>query len=248
MTANGDSPRRRPGLLIVACSQRKRDSPGLMPAIERYDGPSFRLIRRFLRSGMDAPTIAILSAEFGLILGDRPIPWYDRRMTAERARILGTDVGENLRVIICTNTFREIFVCMGRTYRAALPDLASLNLPIQFTSGTIGYQLAALHDWLYGEPPVSPRPESIGNVRGGVRLRSIQIDLTTEQVLMRARSALALDRGDTEAFHAWYVLVDGRRIAPKWLVSQLTRLPVSTFTTDEARRVLAQLGIEVHRA
>ncbi|MFN8458221.1 MAG: hypothetical protein U0401_26815 [Anaerolineae bacterium] len=28
-------------LLILACSQRKRPDPGLLPAIERYDGGSF---------------------------------------------------------------------------------------------------------------------------------------------------------------------------------------------------------------
>ena len=29
-------------LLIMACSQRKRSESGLLPAIERYDGPAFR--------------------------------------------------------------------------------------------------------------------------------------------------------------------------------------------------------------
>lgn len=30
-------------LLILACSQRKRPDPGLLPAIERYDGPQFQV-------------------------------------------------------------------------------------------------------------------------------------------------------------------------------------------------------------
>src|SRR5437764_14093390 len=79
-------------LLLVACSQRKRDTPGLLPAIERYDGPIFRLIRRFRRYRPTGPTVAILSAAFGLIPADHPIPWYDRRMTPARAHALRPDV------------------------------------------------------------------------------------------------------------------------------------------------------------
>jgi hypothetical protein len=36
-------------MLILACSRRKRPDEGLLPAIERYDGPAFRVLRRFLR-------------------------------------------------------------------------------------------------------------------------------------------------------------------------------------------------------
>src|SRR5438045_2444285 len=32
-------------LLILACSQAKRDSTAPLPAIERYDGPTFRVLR-----------------------------------------------------------------------------------------------------------------------------------------------------------------------------------------------------------
>ena len=36
-------------MLILACSRRKRPDEGLLPAIERYDGPTFCVLRRFLR-------------------------------------------------------------------------------------------------------------------------------------------------------------------------------------------------------
>jgi hypothetical protein len=41
------------------------------------------------------------------------------------------------------------------------------------------------------------------------------------------------------------VEVDSKRVAPKWLVKVLTELPVSAFTTGEARRVLHCLGIQL---
>src|SRR5262245_4306372 len=38
-------------LLIMACSQRKRSEPNLLPAIERYDGVHFRVLRKAQREG-----------------------------------------------------------------------------------------------------------------------------------------------------------------------------------------------------
>jgi len=67
-------------LLILSCSQRKQASHGLLPAIERYNGPLFFVLRRFLR---ECPCQAkrldvyILSAAYGLIAGDFPTPLYD---------------------------------------------------------------------------------------------------------------------------------------------------------------------------
>jgi cytoplasmic iron level regulating protein YaaA (DUF328/UPF0246 family) len=75
-------------VLILACSARKKVAESLMPAIERYDGPSFRVLRKFLRTSTEEVGIWILSAEFGLIPSCEPIPWYDCRMTISRARQL----------------------------------------------------------------------------------------------------------------------------------------------------------------
>ena len=78
-------------LLILGCSQKKRPDSGLLPALTRYDGPMFRVLRKFLREcpgeaqGLE---IYILSAEFGLIPASQPIPNYDRRMTLQQANIL----------------------------------------------------------------------------------------------------------------------------------------------------------------
>ena len=79
----------RDRLLILACSQRKRPDKGLLPAVERYDGPAFRVLRRFLRhSPSKAPDVLILSAEHGLIPHDLPIAAYDRKMAPTRAHEL----------------------------------------------------------------------------------------------------------------------------------------------------------------
>src|ERR1051326_6464392 len=86
-----------PRLLNLACSRCKLADLGPLPAVERYNGPAFRLYRRFLRSRVArAPELHILSAEFGLVPADALIPWYDHRMTSRRARELQPGVAESL--------------------------------------------------------------------------------------------------------------------------------------------------------
>ena len=46
-------------LLIISCSRRKNPASKKLPAIERYDGPIFQVLRKFLREfPKDARTLA----------------------------------------------------------------------------------------------------------------------------------------------------------------------------------------------
>jgi exonuclease SbcC len=38
-------------LLILSCSRKKKTTSQLLPALERYDGPSFRVARKFIDEG-----------------------------------------------------------------------------------------------------------------------------------------------------------------------------------------------------
>src|ERR1700693_6189826 len=76
-------------LLIVACSKRKKPTNKQMPAIERYDGPAFRVLRKFLREQQGpVPRVLILSGKYGLIDAVTPIRDYDFRMTPATADAL----------------------------------------------------------------------------------------------------------------------------------------------------------------
>jgi len=75
-------------LLILSCSQRKRADLVWLPALERYDGPVFRMLRKFLRACPSKefhPEVFILSAQFGFISANQLIPDYDCQMTPQRA-------------------------------------------------------------------------------------------------------------------------------------------------------------------
>jgi hypothetical protein len=110
--------------------------------------------------------------------------------------------------------------------------------------------LAQLRNWLEGKPLGVHVPEHRFPRRGIARLKGVQRMLTAEQVLDQARHWLEQDRASSRRspwhFQDRFVLVDGERVAPKWLVSRLFDLPVTSFETPDARRVLEQLGIPVH--
>src|SRR5437868_1053139 len=101
-------------LLILSCSGRKRTTPGLLPAVERYDGTPYRTLRRFLRARPDAELdVFILSAEFGLIHRDEPLLYYDRLMTPLRARELAPTVAARLRDVLTVRHYDEVFIRAG---------------------------------------------------------------------------------------------------------------------------------------
>ncbi|MFW6295639.1 MAG: DUF6884 domain-containing protein [Halothece sp.] len=236
-------------LLIIACSKRKRTDASLLPAIERYDGPSFRLLRRFLQQEPSALLdIWILSAKFGLISQDELIPNYDQRMTKERALQLQPDIVARLETIFSTDTYQKFLICVGKDY---LPTLRGYELSVardlttHIADGSLGKKLSTLYDWLYGYPPQINQ----GLPRNGKtpQLRGIEVTLTPEQIIDVARQGLSESTPGLRKFQSWCVPVDSQQVAPKWLVSQLTGLPVSAFSTGEARRLLTQLEIEVRR-
>lgn len=236
-------------LLIVSCSQRKRTEPRLLPAIERYDGPTFRVLRRFLQAQPSKPLdIFIVSAKFGLIPSDQPIPNYDQPMTPFRVEALHPQIIAEFKHILSSQSYQELCLCMGKDYLQALDEydtVVTSEVGITIVAGSPGKRLAELHRWLYGKSLERQQFSQVATSNGKAHLRGIDIDFTSTQVLEAARRALVEGQGNPVNYYSWYIQVDGKRVAPKWLVSHLLGLPLNAFTTDDARRLLVQLGIEV---
>jgi uncharacterized protein DUF6884 len=241
-------------LLLLACSERKRLNPGQLPAIERYDGPAYRVLRRYVQSApLEIPDVYILSAQYGLIPGDQPISAYDRLMTPERAQELLASTASRLQQLEPGKRYRYIFIHAGAVYRDILssPVLDALSCEqIRTATGSQGVQLAHLRSWLYDngtEPLKSGTTADTVALESATplhfKLRGCDNQITVSEVIAVARQALENEMINGLRATAWYVLVDGRRIPPKWLVSQLTGMPVGEFHSIEARRVLTQLGL-----
>ena len=138
-------------LLVLACSARKRHDAGNLPAVDRYDGPAFRVLRKFLADAADPPDVLVLSAGYGLIPSAREVPDYDRRLTPGDADALRPGVllalGEALAGMPCA----EVALCLGRDYLRAVAgyaDIVPARTTVTLLTGTQGSRLRNLRAWL----------------------------------------------------------------------------------------------------
>ena len=251
MSKRGDSSPQR--LLILSCSQKKKSTQGLLPALERYDGPAFAVMNKFIRvysSEVQLPDVYILSAKFGLISADKPIPDYDHLMTSQRAQELQEPTLIKLEQILNRKEYKEFFISMGKGYLKVLEGYQSLifreHPKVSVSQGSMGRKLAELRNWLYSDSSTSSDPDNNRKIvqQGDASIRGIEITLTPKQVKKKINKIL--NGNNFPEYQVWYVQIGSQRVPLKWLVSQLTGLSVSNFHTNEARRFIRQLGIEVY--
>lgn len=140
-------------LLLIACTARKKRALEALRALDLYDGPSFRVLRKYLReehANRVATQVAILSGKHGLISLTRQVRPYDVRLTGQRAARLRSQVARSLRRR--TGQPRSAFIFMGPAYFDVLPPLNSIfprTTRVVVASGGIGHRLGQLRRWLY---------------------------------------------------------------------------------------------------
>jgi hypothetical protein len=233
-------------LLVIPCSRTKRPNCGELPALERYDSPPFRLLRKFKRNIARElfPDVYIISGKFGLIAADALIPNYDVKLTIARARVLNPQILNSFKEIVQSKSYRQIFLCLAGAYHDALSGY-EIHIPkaaqLIVSSGSQGKKLSDLYDWLYATPPAHY------SALGKTVIRGVVLTLTPGEVLRLAREHMAVDNRGIDKYQTWYVLIDEERVSTKWLIGKLTGLPVSKFGGTEARRALEQLGVKVER-
>ncbi|NTU80017.1 MAG: hypothetical protein HGA45_11535 [Chloroflexales bacterium] len=246
-------------LLILKCSARKRTGETPLPVIERYDGPLWQVLRSYLREQpMFAADLVVygLSAEYGLIPGDMPIPNYERTMAPERADALRPQVLAVFQELM-GGSYDKLCLGISDRYLRAMEGWETYipsGLEVTATDGAMGAKLGQLKAWLEGRawvPPAASRPAHIAaaaNPRGEAVLAGVHLRLTRDEVIAKARAALAADGAGADRYRDWYVVLDGRPVAAKWVASVISGLPTTKFDAANARRVLLALGIDVQRA
>lgn len=153
-------------LLMISSSTAIRPNPGLIPALDRYDGPVYRLLRAHRDEGHRLPIILILSASYGLISGKHPIPadQSDERLTGSKARRAVHDRARDElrrawwtaqdRYMVAGKLHTEVFLALAPRFE---PDISPhLSEPVEpvYTAahGPMGEQLQQLKDWLKAKP------------------------------------------------------------------------------------------------
>ena len=140
-------------LLILACSHRKRPDPGAIPAMDRYDGVNYRVLRKAKREGRwpKRLDVLILSAKHGLLEPSLPIENYDLLMTPVRATQLWPAVLAEMAQRLQANCYLEIFLNLGKVYRLAMEgwdnDLGH-DTRMFHAQGGIGQKASAMLHWL----------------------------------------------------------------------------------------------------
>lgn len=140
-------------LLIISCSKRKRSSLKKGPAIDIYDGPFFRLLRKYKLPNVD---IFIISAKYGLIHFSNLIELYDLKMSTKIANAIKNDIMLKLKKILQENQYKEIVINLGKNYLRVIDWLEEENLKnykikITFLNGKIGERLQYIKKWLETE-------------------------------------------------------------------------------------------------
>lgn len=143
-----EAPRR---LLVISCSATKKGGPLTMPALERYDGPKFRVLRKFLAEGGEAPEIRILSAAHGLISADYDLHDYNIELTKKSAYFMGTCQRQGREFAKLAAQYDEVFVMGGGLYAQVLRLWCPKHRNWKESAGRPGERLQQFGRWLRGE-------------------------------------------------------------------------------------------------
>jgi len=143
-------------LLILGPSYKRNPSPEPLPAIERYDGLFYRIVRRNMdkmkEKGID---IIIITEDLEVATPETKLPykppvgnkWKTLPPTTrdlEKIEKLRNQVLE----LVKSRRYDEIFIALNKHYQALLPDLTPYTKKIITTSKGLGSKAKSLKEWL----------------------------------------------------------------------------------------------------
>jgi len=138
-------------LLLISCSDTKRTDDGHLPAIERYDGPKFRVLRAARDDGRRVPRIIILSSLYGFIDPKHPVQFYDKAMDEGTLAVLMKDHRNNAQIRKAMENAEDIFCMAGGLYVQAFERLMPAGKVWTQAQGAPGVRLMMLKQWLRRE-------------------------------------------------------------------------------------------------
>ena len=238
--------------LVINCSKTKLIDESVLPAIKRYDGPLFKVLRKYISNKNEEASnlsVYILSAKYGFISADEKIYNYDCFLTLNEANKIRENVTNSFKSVCQNNKYEEIFIALSKNYLTLLDGFDDIKSKLVFATGGNGHKSSQLKQWLYDDYKIENGQSKVVTKHlkaiGNATICGKKITLNNEEVTEIAEKSLQKEIGNPYNFKDWYVQIGKNKVGPKWLVSQLSDLPVGKFTSREARRVLTQLGVEV---
>ena len=124
----------------------------MLPAIDRYDGPTYRCLRKLRREGYTHPNLdtLIISAKYGVFACQQPIENYDQRMTIQTADRLRLMVQARFKGFILAKSdgYDQVFINLGKTYMRTLDGFHWGTISTMEASGGIGLKTQQMKAWL----------------------------------------------------------------------------------------------------
>lgn len=141
----------RKKLLIISCSARKKKLSHPAPALEVYDGPIFKLLRKNINPRLHNVDVRIISAKYGLITPKTCIMYYDKLISRKEAHEWNGKIVKSLKTLIQKNNYSEIFICLGKRYLPVINGLEE-HLPedceLLYARGGIGKKMKQTKEWI----------------------------------------------------------------------------------------------------
>jgi len=137
-------------LLIISCSQRKRNLQSLIPAMDLYDGPMYRMIRNFKPIYYNGVDLMIVSAKYGLMQHNHRIRTYDKRLKEDHIPRLREQTKIRLERKLSSAVYDEILLSMGKDYLQLFNGIEEMapQCKISVAKGRIGEKLHETKVWL----------------------------------------------------------------------------------------------------
>jgi len=146
-------------LLILGPSFRRNPDPNPLPALERYDGLFYRIVRKYSRElekkGID---VIIVTEDLEVVTPETKLPYkppagdkWRSLPPASRDAERVERLRRHLLELLEGKRYEEVFVALNRHYQALLPDLAPYSGKVLTRFKGIGPKAEALKKWLEGD-------------------------------------------------------------------------------------------------
>ena len=138
-------------LVIVSASQRRVPDPGPIPAIERFDGVYFRVLRKYLREGkLKSVDILVVSDRYGVLQANDLVPLHHRSDKIRATEDARTSNLTKLREKLKKTSYSEIYVVCGQDFQAFIRGFEEFtNSPVTYCQGRgLGCKARSLKDWI----------------------------------------------------------------------------------------------------
>lgn len=141
-------------LILLSASRRRSSNLEPLPAIERYQGVYFRVLKKYLREGRLKDTdILIVSEKFGVLRPKDLVPYhkpFEGKLGKEEVQKARQANLTKLAETLSEKQYSEIFVVCGREFQKLIDSFQNLtNTKVVFCEGAgLGPKAQNLKKWI----------------------------------------------------------------------------------------------------